>query len=192
MPKSIWLLVIGMLVNNIGSSLIWPINTIYMHDHLGQSLTIAGFILLINSGAGVLGSLIGGYLFDRIGGYKSIILGIGITTLALTGLTFWHGWPHYVIFLTIMGFGSGIVFPSMFAMVGVLWPEGGRRGFNTMYIAQNVGVAIGPALAGPIAQFSFTYIFMSNLALYIIFFMIAFFGYRNLEVHTSSRKRRER
>lgn len=192
MPKSIWLLVIGMLVNNIGSSLIWPINTIYMHDHLGQSLTVAGLILLINSGAGVLGSLIGGYLFDRIGGYKSIMLGIGITTLALTGLTFWHGWPHYVIFLTIMGFGSGIVFPSMFAMVGMLWPEGGRRGFNTMYIAQNVGVAIGPALAGPIAQFSFTYIFMSNLAMYIIFFMIAFFGYRNLETHTLSRKKEER
>lgn len=192
MPKSIWLLVIGMLVNNIGSSLIWPINTIYMHDHLGQSLTVAGLILLINSGEGVLGSLIGGYLFDRIGGYKSIMLGIGITTLALTGLTFWHGWPHYVIFLTIMGFGSGIVFPSMFAMVGMLWPEGGRRGFNTMYIAQNVGVAIGPALAGPIAQFSFTYIFMSNLAMYIIFFMIAFFGYRNLETHTLSRKKEER
>lgn len=192
MPKSIWLLVIGMLVNNIGSSLIWPINTIYMHDHLGQSLTVAGLILLINSGAGVLGSLIGGYLFDRIGGYKSIMLGIGITTLALTGLTFWHGWPHYVIFLTIMGFGSGIVFPSMFAMVGVLWPEGGRRGFNTMYIAQNVGVAIGPALAGPIAQFSFTYIFMSNLAMYIIFLMIAFFGYRNFEVHTPSRKKEEK
>ncbi|KGR74742.1 MDR family MFS transporter [Ureibacillus manganicus] len=192
MPKSIWLLVIGMLVNNIGNSLIWPINSIYIHDHLGQTLTVAGLILMINSGAGVLGSLIGGFLFDRIGGYKSIMLGISITIFALTGLTIWHGWPHYVIFLTIMGFGSGIVFPSMFAMVGVLWPEGGRRGFNTMYIAQNVGVAIGPALAGPIAEFSFTYIFMSNLVMYIVFFLIAFFGYRNLEASAASRDKREK
>ncbi len=192
MPKSIWLLVIGMLVNNIGNSLIWPINSIYIHDHLGQSLTIAGLILMINSGAGVIGSLIGGYFFDRIGGYKSILLGIGITIFALTGLSIWHGWPHYVIFLTIMGFGSGIVFPSMFAMVGVLWPEGGRRGFNTMYIAQNVGVAIGPALAGPIAEFSFTYIFISNLVMYIIFFLIAFFGYRNLEANAPSRNKKDK
>lgn len=191
MPKSIWLLVIGMLVNNIGNSLIWPINSIYIHEELGQTLTVAGLILMINSGAGVIGSLIGGYFFDRIGGYKSILLGIGITIFALTGLTLWHGWPHYVIFLTIMGFGSGIVFPSMFAMVGVLWPEGGRRGFNTLYIAQNVGVAIGPALAGPIAEFSFTYIFMSNLVMYIIFFMIAFFGYRNLEVNAPTKNKKE-
>lgn len=192
MPKSIWLLVIGMLVNNIGNSLIWPINSVYIHDHLGQTLTVAGLILMINSGAGVLGSLIGGYLFDKIGGYKSIILGIGVTIFALTGLTFWHGWPHYVIFLTIMGFGSGIVFPSMFAMVGVLWPEGGRRGFNTMYIAQNVGVAIGPALAGPIAELSFTYIFMANLGMYIIFFLIAFLGYRNLERNVPSKDKKEK
>lgn len=192
MPKSIWLLVIGMLVNNIGNSLIWPINSVYIHDHLGQTLTVAGLILMINSGAGVLGSLIGGYLFDKIGGYKSIILGIGVTIFALTGLTFWHDWPHYVIFLTIMGFGSGIVFPSMFAMVGVLWPEGGRRGFNTMYIAQNVGVAIGPALAGPIAELSFTYIFMANLGMYIIFFLIAFLGYRNLERNVPSKDKKEK
>ncbi|MFY3792253.1 MDR family MFS transporter [Ureibacillus sp. MALMAid1270] len=191
MPKNIWLLVIGMLVNNIGNSLIWPINSVYIHDHLGQTLTVAGFILMINSGAGVLGSLIGGFLFDKIGGYKSIILGIGVTIFALTGLTLWHGWPHYVIFLTIMGFGSGIVFPSMFAMVGVLWPEGGRRGFNTLYIAQNVGVAIGPALAGPIAEFSFTYIFMANLGMYILFFLIAFFGYRNLEGKVPTKDKKE-
>nr|WP_106780539.1 MFS transporter [Lysinibacillus timonensis] len=192
MPKSIWLLVIGMLVNNIGNSLIWPINTVYIHEQLGKSLTIAGLILMINSGAGVIGSLIGGYLFDRIGGYKSIMLGIIITIFALTGLTLWHGWPHYVIFLTFMGFGSGIVFPSMFAMVGVLWPEGGRKGFNIMYIAQNVGVAIGPALAGPLAEYSFTLIFMSNLGMYFIFFMIAFFGYRNLEVNEPVNDKQEK
>jgi len=190
MPKSIWLLVIGMLVNNIGNSLIWPINSIYIHEQLGQTLTVAGFVLMINSGAGVIGSLIGGYLFDRIGGYKSIILGIVITIIALTGMTLWHGWPHYVIFLSIMGFGGGLVFPSMFAMVGVLWPEGGRRGFNSMYIAQNVGVAIGPALAGPLAEYSFDLIFICNLGMYLVFFMIAFFGYRKLEgkVLTSNKK----
>ncbi len=31
-------------------------------------------------------------------------------------------------------------------MAGTLWPEGGRKAFNAIYLAQNVGVAIGPAL----------------------------------------------
>ena len=39
----------------------------------------------------------------------------------------------------------------MYAMVGSIWPEGGRKAFNAIYLAQNVGVAIGPAIAGIVA-----------------------------------------
>ena len=38
---------------------------------------------MLNSAASVIGNLIGGSLFDKIGGYKSILLGIGITLLPL-------------------------------------------------------------------------------------------------------------
>ena len=76
MPRALWLLVIGMAVNVTGSSFLWPMNAIYIHDHLGKSLTIAGLVLMLNSAASVVGNLFGGTLFDRIGGYKSILLGI--------------------------------------------------------------------------------------------------------------------
>ncbi|MGE7622773.1 MDR family MFS transporter [Viridibacillus sp. NPDC096237] len=180
MPKSVWLLIIGMLVNVTGSSFLWPLNTIYMHDHLGQSLSVAGLVLMANSAAGVVGNLLGGYLFDRYGGYKAIMFGIIVTILGLIGLTIWHGWPHYVWFLTLIGFSGGVVFPSMFAMVGTAWPEGGRRGFNAIYLAQNLGVAIGPALAGVVASYSFDYLFSANLLMYIVFFFIAFYGFRSM------------
>jgi len=180
MPKNVWLLVIGAFINITGSSLIWPLNTIYMHDHLGQSLSVAGFVLMMNAGATVLGNLVGGYLFDKLGGYKSIMLGISITVISLIGITIWHGWPHYVYFLIVMGFGSGIVIPAMFALVGSVWPKGGRKGFNAIYLAQNLGVAVGPALAGPIAEISFDYLFISNLGLYIIFLLIALITYRHM------------
>ncbi|HWK24604.1 MAG TPA: MFS transporter [Ureibacillus sp.] len=181
MPKSVWLLVIGTFINITGSSLIWPLNTIYMHDHLGQSLSVAGFVLMMNAGATVLGNLVGGYLFDRLGGYKTIMLGISATVISLIGITIWHGWPHYIYFLILMGFGSGIVIPVMFALVGSVWPEGGRKGFNAIYLSQNLGVAVGPALAGPIADISFDYLFLSNLALYIIFLLLALITYRSIE-----------
>ncbi|MFC7686757.1 MDR family MFS transporter [Ureibacillus sp. GCM10028918] len=181
MPKKVWLLVIGAFINITGSSLIWPLNTIYMHDHLGQSLSVAGFVLMMNAGATVLGNLVGGYLFDKFGGYKSIMLGISITVISLIGITIWHGWPHYVYFLIVMGFGSGIVIPAMFALVGSVWPEGGRKGFNAIYLAQNLGVAVGPALAGPIAEVSFDYLFISNLGLYILFLLIAVITYRHMD-----------
>ena len=44
---------------------------------------MAGFVLMINAGTGVIGNLLGGYLFDRIGGYKSIMLGIILSMIAL-------------------------------------------------------------------------------------------------------------
>ena len=44
----IWLL-IGNLVESTGMSFIWPLTTIYMHDYLGKSLTVAGVVLFIGS-----------------------------------------------------------------------------------------------------------------------------------------------
>lgn len=180
MPRALWLLIIGMAVNVTGNSFLWPLNAIYINDHLGKSLTVAGFVLMLNSGASVIGNLFGGNLFDKIGGYKSILLGIVITLLSLVGLTIWHGWPQYVIFLTISGFGSGIVFPSMYAMAGSVWKEGGRKAFNAIYVAQNAGVAAGAALGGYVASYSFEWIFLGNTLLYLVFFLIALFGYKGI------------
>ena len=180
MPRALWLLIAGMIINVTGSSFLWPLNTIYIHEHLGKSLSVAGLVLMVNSGASVIGNLFGGALFDKIGGFKSILTGIFITMAAVMGLVFNNEWPYYVLFLTIIGFGSGIVFPAMYAMAGSVWPEGGRRSFNAIYVAQNVGVAVGAALGGLVASYTFTYIFIANAGMYLIFLLIAIFGYRNI------------
>ncbi|PLR98204.1 MDR family MFS transporter [Bacillus sp. T33-2] len=185
MPRALWLLIIGMAVNVTGSSFLWPLNAIYIHDHLGKSLSVAGIVLMLNSAASVIGNLFGGNLFDKIGGYKSILLGIFITLLSLAGMTIWHGWPQYVVFLTIAGFGSGIVFPSMYAMAGSVWKEGGRKAFNAIYVAQNLGVALGAALGGLVASYSFQLIFLANALMYFIFMLIAVFGYRGINIHAA-------
>ncbi|WP_339149866.1 MULTISPECIES: MFS transporter [unclassified Sutcliffiella] len=186
MPRALWLLVIGMAINVTGASFLWPLNTIYIHDILGKSLSVAGLVLMVNAGASVIGNLIGGVLFDKIGGYRSILLGISITIIALIGLTINHTWNFYVVYLTIIGFGSGIVFPSMYAMAGSVWKEGGRKSFNAMYVSQNLGVAIGAALGGLVADIRFDYIFLANTVTYAIFFIIALFGYRKIQANPTS------
>ncbi|MFL6562033.1 MAG: MDR family MFS transporter [Bacillus sp. (in: firmicutes)] len=184
MPRALWLLIIGMIVNVTGSSFLWPLNTIYIHDHLGKSLSVAGIVLMLNSAASVIGNLYGGSLFDKIGGYKSIILGITITLAALVGLTFWHGWPEYIIFQIIIGCGTGIIFPSMYAMAGSVWKEGGRKAFNAIYVAQNLGVAVGASLGGIVAAYSFQLIFLANTIMYVLFLLIALFGYKGILVES--------
>ncbi|MBO1199618.1 MFS transporter [Staphylococcus simiae] len=172
-PKSVWWLVIGMAINITGSSFLWPLNTIYMKQELDKSLTIAGLVLMINSVGMVIGNLLGGTLFDKLGGYKTIMLGTVTCLCSTTLLNFFHGWPWYAVWLVMLGFGGGMIIPAIYAMAGAVWPNGGRQTFNAIYLAQNIGVALGAALGGFVAEFSFNYIFLANLIMYIIFAIVA-------------------
>ncbi|MEK5077726.1 MFS transporter [Solibacillus sp. FSL W7-1436] len=182
MPKQVWFLIIGTFVNTVGNSFLWPLNSIYIHDHLGKSLTTAGIVLMLNSLAGVFGNLVGGYLFDRLGGYKAILIGVVFNLLSITLLTIWHDWPQYIIFLTMLGFSGGIVYPAIYAIAGSAWPEGGRRAFNSIFLANNVGVAIGPALAGIVADIKFDYVFSANLFFYAVFFVLVITTYKRFDM----------
>ncbi|MBM6616374.1 MDR family MFS transporter [Bacillus suaedaesalsae] len=182
MPKKLWLLLIGMVINVTGSSFLWPLNAIYIHDVLGKSMTMAGIVLMLNSAAGVVGNLLGGYLFDRVGGYRSIIIGLSTSVVSAIGLVWNNDWPYYVIFLFLIGFGSGMMFPSMYAMAGSVWPEGGRKPFNAMYVAQNIGVAVGAALGGVVANISFQLTFVANAAMFVVFLLLASFTYHRINV----------
>ncbi|ALM57363.1 MDR family MFS transporter [Staphylococcus equorum] len=173
MPKSVWWLVIGMALNITGSSFLWPLNTIYMNEQLDKSLTMAGFVLMINSFGMVIGNLLGGNLFDKLGGYPTIMIGTVICLISTTLLNFFHGWPWYAVWLVALGFGGGMIIPAIYALAGVAWPQGGRQTFNAIYLAQNLGVAIGAASGGFVAELSFNYIFIANLLMYVAFAVVA-------------------
>lgn len=79
---------------------------------------------MINAGAGVIGSLIGGRLFDKLGAYRTIL--IGATTSASAAILlafFFETYVLYGLFLACMGFGSGMMAPSMYALAGSLWQK---------------------------------------------------------------------
>ncbi|MBO8155689.1 MAG: MFS transporter [Bacillaceae bacterium] len=181
MPKNIWLLIIGTAIHVTGASFIWPLNTIYMHNELGKSLAFAGMILMLNQGAAIVGNLTGGYLFDKFGGYKTIVSGTTIALAAALGLTVYNTILPYALFLIMIGFGAGILHPAMFAMASSVWPEGGRRAFNSIYVAQNLGVAIGASLGGFVAAYSFSYIFIANAIVYVLFFLFVLFTFKPME-----------
>ncbi|MBF2038802.1 MDR family MFS transporter [Staphylococcus schleiferi] len=184
MPKEIWWLVIGMAINITGASFLWPLNTIYMSQALGKSLSTAGVVLMVNSFGMIAGNLLGGTLFDKLGGYRTIMLGTIISLCATLLLNLFHGWPWYAVWLIMLGFGGGMIIPAIYAMAGAVWPQGGRQTFNAIYLAQNIGVALGAALGGVVAELSFNYIFMANLAMYVVFFFIALFNF-NMDYHAT-------
>lgn len=181
MPRYIWLLAIATTISVTGGSFLWPLNTIYMHNELGKSLAFAGFILAFNQGANIVGNLIGGILFDKFSAYKTILLGTTLSTGSAIVLSFNHDIWTYSICLLIIGLGSGITWPVMFAMAGSVWPEGGRRAFNAIYVAQNLGVALGATIGGYVASISFDYIFIANASLFFVFTLIVIFAFRGMD-----------
>lgn len=191
MPKNLWILVIGMVVNTTGASFLWPLITIYMHNHLGKSLAFAGMILMFSNAASIVGNLIGGVLFDRYSAYKTLIFGTVIILIAAITLIFYHNILFFALCLVVINFGSGVTWPIMFAMAGSVWPEGGRRSFNALYVGNNLGVALGATCGGFIASISFQYIFISNAFFFVVFLLIVIFAFKAMEqardpqMHTS-------
>lgn len=192
MPRYIWLLAIATTISVTGGSFLWPLNTIYMHNELGKSLAFAGVVLMFNQGATIIGNLIGGILFDKYSPYKTILYGTILALVSSVSLALFHSYiTAYSVLLVLIGFGTGVTWPVMFAMAGSVWPEGGRRAFNAVYVAQNLGVAIGATLGGYVASISFNYIFIANaslFAVYLIFVFITFKGMdqeRDRQMHTT-------
>lgn len=181
MPREIWILVVATTVSVTGGSFLWPMNSIYMHNELGKSLAFAGFILMLNQAASVAGNLIGGTLFDKYSAYKTVLIGTFLSMTSAILLSFFHTAAPYTILLIVMGFSSGITWPVMYAMAGSLWPEGGRRTFNAIYVAQNLGVALGATASGYVASISFSYIFMANASLFVVFFFIVLFAFKDFD-----------
>lgn len=175
-PSSIRLLAVAAIIFSTGMACIWPLVTIYIHDYLGKPLPVAGFLLLLNQGAFLIGSITGGMLFDRWGRMRTIIIGsIGIILITI-GLGLTHDFTVYTILLLLNGLFYGTLSPVMNALAVVLWPEGGRKGINMIYVALNAGVAAGSALGGLLASVSFSWTFFGNaitqmivLAIFVIF-----------------------
>lgn len=182
MPKNIWFLIVGTFISTVGGSFLWPLNSIYIHDHLGKSMSLAGLVLALNSLAAIFGNLLGGWLFDKFGGYKAILIGAVLNLGSIACLTFWHEWPYYVIFLILTGFSGGIVYPAMYALVGQAWPTGGRRAFNAIFLANNIGVAVGPAIAGIVADKQFDYVFIANLVTYGLFLLFVLATFKRFDM----------
>ncbi|MBV7504154.1 MFS transporter [Bacillus sp. sid0103] len=175
-PKSLKVLLIAMLVNSTGMAFLWPLHTIYITQGMGKTLSEAGFVLMLHSGAEIVGSFLGGYLYDRIRGKRTLLLAVLASACYIFIISIGLSWPVYILLMILLGLAIGTIFPPIYALAGIVWKEGGRKSFNLIYLVLNFGVAVGTALGGIVAQFSFQYVFWVNGFTYLVFIFIVWFA----------------
>ena len=71
LPRDVWILQVGGLVNMFGNGVIGPFLIIYLHNVRGISLGVAGLVVASNAGAALASGFVGGALSDRIGPQRS-------------------------------------------------------------------------------------------------------------------------
>ncbi|PGY11842.1 MFS transporter [Bacillus sp. AFS031507] len=175
-PRNLKVLLLAMLVNSTGMAFLWPLHTIYMTQGMGKTLSEAGFVLMLHSGAEIVGSFLGGYLYDRIRGKRTLLLAVLTSASLIFIISIGLSWPMYILSMVLLGLGIGTIFPPIYALAGVVWKEGGIKSFNLIYLVLNFGVAVGTSLGGIVAQFSFQYVFWVNGFTYLLFIFIVWFA----------------
>lgn len=146
-----WLL-IGVFLVNFGNSFVWPLTTIYVHNQLHQSLTMAGIVILFYSGANVVGSYYAGDLFDRKNPQRLMLIGLFAAILTMVCLGFFNGWPAYPIMLSLVGFFNGWLVTLHNSYGTIIQGHNGRLVFNMIYFANNLGMVIATSIVGPIYE----------------------------------------
>lgn len=156
------LLAVGLLsfLNVLAHSFLWPLMSLYITTVHGRSLTTAGLVLAVGSAAASVGALVGGALFDRVGARSVVLGGMGLSALfaVVPGLV--TSFPIFIVSYTLFMTASAAVFPALNALAARIWPEGGRKAFNLVYVAHNVGVALGTVVGGQVAKISFSVSFL--------------------------------
>lgn len=176
MPRSVIVLIIGGFVQSVGNSLMWPLNSIFMHEVLGRTLTEAGSLLALQSTASLLGQFLSGFLADRFGQKRIMTIGLVCAILTLGAIGVFPTWKIYAPAFVSFGLAQALIFVPLNALLHALWPEGGRRGFNLLYVSNNAGVAIGTAIGGMIAQISFRLTFSLNALAFFIYLLLVLIG----------------
>jgi MFS family permease len=135
---------------------------LYLTQEQRMTPTAAGAVVAA-VGIGDFGSqLLGGWLGDRLGRRKTMLLGFLGTAIALAALGSADTTP--VIWAAAVGYGltAGLFRPAGSAAVADLPPEQRVRAYSLLYWAANLGYSIAATAAGVLVSHGYSLLFWLN------------------------------
>ena len=174
-PKQFWVIVGAGFIDRVGGALIFPFFALYITRHFEVGMTEVGLMFALFSVADMFGNMVGGALTDFLGRKGMIIMGLVISGMTSLGM----GLVDRLEFFYLMGLISGLFAtasgPAHQAMITDILPEEKRaEGFGLMRVTANLAVAIGPAIGGFVATYSYLVLFAADTITSLITAVIVF------------------
>jgi MFS family permease len=174
LPRDVWLLQLGGVMNSFGNGVVLPFLVIYLHNVRGFGLGVSGLVVAMSAAAQLVAGTTCGPLVGRFG--ASRILAAGLVMQAV-GFGLYplvrHPWEAFVL-IAIEGAGSAGFWPSQSTLLARLSPPERRHAaYAQQRLTMNLGIGIGAAVGGLIANDaspnSFTVLFVLDAATFLAY-----------------------
>ncbi|GHC76079.1 MFS transporter [Streptomyces violaceochromogenes] len=155
LPREFWWLWTSTLVNRLGA-FVATFMALYLTLDRGYSATYAGLVAALHGLGGVLSSLGGGVMADRLGRRPTLLIAQASTAVSVALLGFVHDPVAIAGVAFLVGVASNASRPAVQAMMAdIVRPEDRIRAFSLNYWAINLGFAVSSMAAGFIAEVSY-------------------------------------
>ncbi|MEU1577118.1 MFS transporter [Streptomyces collinus] len=155
LPREFWWLWTSTLVNRLGA-FVATFMALYLTLDRGYSATYAGLVAALHGLGGVLSSLGGGVMADRLGRRPTLLIAQASTAVSVALLGFVHDPVAIAGVAFLVGMASNASRPAVQAMMAdIVRPEDRIRAFSLNYWAINLGFAVSSMAAGFIAEVSY-------------------------------------
>ncbi|MEU9452226.1 MFS transporter [Streptomyces sp. NPDC048277] len=155
LPREFWWLWTSTLVNRLGS-FVATYMALYLTLDRGYSASYAGLVASLHGLGGVVSSLAGGVMADRLGRRPTLLVAQGSTAAAVALLGFVRDPAAIAAVAFLVGMASNASRPAVQAMMAdIVRPEDRVRAFSLNYWAVNLGFAVSSMGAGFIAEVSY-------------------------------------
>jgi len=184
LKKDVYIFAFMMLINRLGT-LILPFLTLYTTQQLGWTKIEAGTATMWFGIGSLSGALMGGYLTDKIGYYKTMIISLFSASFFFYILQFFTDFYMVCGFLFVSSMMADLLRPAV--MTGITYftnKETQTRAISLLRMAFNFGLSIGPAFAGGIIEthgYELIFTIDSLTCLAAAFFLLKFVKNKKVE-----------
>lgn len=183
LSRDIYYLCLARTINSTGD-FIFSLITLVLTLQMGMSVVSAGIFVSMAALISGPGVLLGGYLSDLIGKKTIIVSGQVLSALMIMSCSFWSGTMTIGYLLIAVMFFISITRPAYNALIIELCPEEKERksAFSLMYLGANLGIALGPLIAG---FFIKDYVHIVFLSIGTVFLISTFIIWKKVHVGAS-------